>query len=129
MGNEPGNLNRFRSIGLLYSLVCLMKLVLGGDDAGGSAVVYSADEFARQLPTKPHLVLFYAPWCGHCKRLMPVYETLAEKYNGELKQERVVIAKVCTMIARLVFHCCFSEVLVKAQYYLSIIHCQRCFGT
>lgn len=103
MGNEPGNLNRLRSLGLLYSLIYLTKLVLGGDDVGGSVVLYSADEFAKQLHTKPHLVLFYAPWCGHCKRLMPVYETLAEKYNGELNQERVVIAKVCTMIAQMIY--------------------------
>lgn len=98
MGNEPGNLNGLRSLGLLYSLVCLVKLVLGGDGvAGSAAVLYSADDFARHIPTKPHLVLFYAPWCGHCQRLMPDYNTLAEKYNGELKQERVVIAKVdCT---------------------------------
>lgn len=40
---------------------------------------------------KGALVEFYAPWCGHCKKLAPEYEKLGEALKG---QKSVLIAKV-----------------------------------
>lgn len=40
----------------------------------------------------PTLVEFYAPWCGHCKNLAPVYEELA--FALEHGKDKVQIAKV-----------------------------------
>jgi protein disulfide-isomerase-like protein len=42
-------------------------------------------------PSKSVLVEFYAPWCGHCKKIAPDYEKVGQSFEGE---SEVVIAKL-----------------------------------
>ncbi|KAI0544390.1 thioredoxin-like protein [Xylaria curta] len=48
--------------------------------------------FKKTIGSDKHVfVAFTAPWCGHCKNLAPIWETLAEDFINE---PSVVIAKV-----------------------------------
>jgi len=63
------------------------------------AVVYASDidltsaDFQSTIDSNDYvLVMFYAPWCGHCKALKPHFTEAAEKSEG-----KYVLAKVdCT---------------------------------
>ena len=41
--------------------------------------------------TKDVLVEFYAPWCGHCKKLAPIYELVGKDFEED---SHVVIAQI-----------------------------------
>ncbi|KAI0330762.1 protein disulfide isomerase [Cubamyces sp. BRFM 1775] len=44
--------------------------------------IHTFDEVALN-PEKDVIVAFTAPWCGHCKRLKPVYEEVAKDFASE----------------------------------------------
>ncbi len=46
-------------------------------------------EESFESSSKPHMVLFYAPWCPHCKTMMGDWEKLKNKVGSELEVVKV----------------------------------------
>jgi protein disulfide-isomerase A1 len=59
----------------------------------GPVKVIVANEFTEQVldPKKNVFLEVYAPWCGHCKNLAPIWEELGQLYTDD---EDIVIAKM-----------------------------------
>ena len=76
------------------SYLLLSAFAVLGANAASSVLDLIPDNFDDIVSRsgKPALVEFFAPWCGHCKKLAPIYEELAT--NFDFAKDKVSIAKV-----------------------------------
>ncbi|PSK42957.1 Protein disulfide-isomerase tigA [Elsinoe australis] len=79
---------------LLRPLLLTGALTALGASAASAVVDLLPDNFDSVVLNsgKPALVEFFAPWCGHCKNLAPIYDELAGVF--EHAKDKVTIAKV-----------------------------------
>lgn len=69
-----------------------LALLLLSSAFADDVVILTEDNFEKEVgQDRAALVEFYAPWCGHCKKLAPEYETLGASFK---KAKSVLIGKV-----------------------------------
>eukprot|EP01041_Mallomonas_annulata_P001948 gene1948-3775_t len=76
-------------LGLTIFLVCSTGAF------SSDVVVLTADNFEHETQvstgatTGDWMVEFYAPWCGHCRKLEPIWEEIATKLKGDVNVAKV----------------------------------------
>lgn len=82
-------------VSILLLVVIIVLLILG--------IVYSQKncnrrgnnfEFFDTNSSEPCFTLFHAPWCGHCKRVMPEWDKLNNMNSVNSSGKKVKIIKV-----------------------------------
>ena len=69
---------------LIISLLCLSNQFFGKDS---SVIQLNKNNFVKKVIKSNNiwLILFYAPWCGHCREFHPEFEKLAKSTKGLFK--------------------------------------------
>lgn len=61
----------------MYSLLLLCAFV-----AGASATVLTSGNIDAETAGKAVFIKFYAPWCGHCKKMKPDWDKLMKEFES-----------------------------------------------
>jgi protein disulfide-isomerase A6 len=76
--------------------IAALALFQGQVNGLGVAMDLTGKNFENELAGKNALVMFYAPWCGHCKAMKPAFDEIGGVYNGP--DSSVLLGKVdCTV--------------------------------
>ena len=65
---------------------------------GGAALALDDASFDAAVASGFRFVKFYAPWCGHCKKLAPTWDAIATELAAEGSMAK--IAKVDCTVSR-----------------------------
>eukprot|EP00053_Salpingoeca_punica_P015589 m.143960 g.143960 ORF g.143960 m.143960 type:complete len:258 (-) comp16754_c2_seq2:1351-2124(-) len=91
---------------LLLALVVVVCAAATGVAAEGNVIDLTEENFehltqaSTGATTGNWFVKFYAPWCGHCKHLAPVWEELATSVKGEVNVAKVDCTKQAGLCSR-----------------------------
>jgi len=73
----------------VFVIFVLLAICTAEDEVASDVVTLTTETFAEQTTSGDWLVEFFAPWCGHCKKLAPTWEELATKSKGKFNVAKV----------------------------------------
>ncbi|OWZ00230.1 Protein disulfide-isomerase domain [Phytophthora megakarya] len=82
-----------------WQFLCVALLALQLVAADSNVIVLTNADFEHKTQagsgatTGDWLVEFYAPWCGHCKKLAPIYEQVADDLKGQVNVAKVDVTE------------------------------------
>ena len=59
--------------------------------------ILTSENYQKELNQRDWFVMFYAPWCGHCKKLKPIWAEIGAKYNRRNPESNIAIGKVSSI--------------------------------
>ena len=72
-----------RMVSISFVILHKMKFfILSALIASASAIELTEDTWDEATAGKAVFVKFFAPWCGHCKRMKPAWDSLMEDFEG-----------------------------------------------
>lgn len=89
---EPSEIDGMVTAYMAGELKQRIKSEAEPEDNSGPVLVLTANNWEKNVVKgKTYMLEFYAPWCGHCKTLAPIYEKVGAHFKGK---DNVVIAKM-----------------------------------
>lgn len=91
----PMKKSRVFGLGILILGLAFLSTVSASkdEDAAGEVIELTPDSFEKMVlhgaQDEVFFVKFYAPWCGHCKKLEPIFELAAQKTAHMIKLARL----------------------------------------
>jgi protein disulfide-isomerase-like protein len=85
--------NNLYKVLFLLAILCLLYYI-HKNYITKEGMACEAEDFEDKINGKKALVLFHAPWCGHCKKFIPEWDKITSEAESKLDESSTILLKV-----------------------------------